>query len=410
MAAKAAQKYGASVHAYDAKDYAEMRLFLTPDGKSGFALKGDDIVSAFKHPDTPGKGYVNSALALATKLGGRRLDAFDTVLPILYGDNGFKAVARLGWNEDYKPDEWQHETFAKFNGGKPDVVFMVYDPDTAQPYKPGDGVRVEDYDTGSAVQQASLKGIAERQTPAPTPLRMTNEQIKARIDAVAKDLDFDPAAIFISNGAHAFELNGRQYQAAGVAYIKNLDQAAPITIFANNVTPDSVDGLIAHEIEHIKLETALTRYSADFDKITAESLALNTSDPVMRPDGSLKPPYDAKYPAYQAMHAAFNNRPLSDFSTSDGVSDYSYDWWKAWRSNTDSVGKVISGHSAVHETLAEMARIKYDTGKFPDHMGERILDWRGPDTPKPSQATMDANAKVWRDLYRAVDKVWKLPS
>src|SRR4051812_19721246 len=44
-AAKGAQKFGASVHAYDAQDYTDMRLFLTPDGKSGFALKGDDIVS-----------------------------------------------------------------------------------------------------------------------------------------------------------------------------------------------------------------------------------------------------------------------------------------------------------------------------------------------------------------------------
>ena len=64
-----------------------------------------------------------------------------------------------------------------------------------------------------------------------------------------------------------------------------------------------------------------------------------------------------------------------------------------------------------------MARIKYETGKFPEHMGERILSWRIPlggtvddAKPKPSQAQMDTNAKLWRDLYRAVDKVWKLPA
>jgi hypothetical protein len=52
---------------------------------------------------------------------------------------------------------------------------------------------------------------------------------------------------------------------------------------------------------------------------------------------------------------------------------------------------------------------KYTTGKFPDHMGERIISWRGENKPKPSQATINSNAKLWRDLYRAVDKVWKLP-
>jgi hypothetical protein len=49
-------------------------------------------------------------------------------------------------------------------------------------------------------------------------------------------------------------------------------------------------------------------------------------------------------------------------------------------------------------------------------MGERIISWRGEDVPKrrgedvpkPSQAEMDKNAKLWRDLYRAVDKVWKM--
>ena len=62
---------------------------------------------------------------------------------------------------------------------------------------------------------------------------------------------------------------------------------------------------------------------------------------------------------------------------------------------------------AVHETLAEMSRIKYETGKFPEHMGERIISCRGEDKPKPSKAQMEENAKQWRDLYRTVEKVYK---
>lgn len=159
-AAKGASKYGASVYVYPGEDYQGMRLFLTPDGQSGFALKGDDIVSAFKHPDAQVKGFANSALALATQEGGRRLDAFDTVLPELYSDSGFRAVARLAWDDGMAPPDWDQQTFAKFNGGRPDVVFMVYDPDNAQPYQPNDGQKVESYDAAVAAQSQVLERLA----------------------------------------------------------------------------------------------------------------------------------------------------------------------------------------------------------------------------------------------------------
>ena len=56
--------------------------------------------------------------------GGRKLDAFDTVLPELYSKHGFKTIARDKWNEDYKPDGWDKDLFAEFNSGEPDIVYM----------------------------------------------------------------------------------------------------------------------------------------------------------------------------------------------------------------------------------------------------------------------------------------------
>lgn len=44
---KSNSKYGASVGVYSEDEYAKMRTFLTKDGKAGFALKGNDIVSVF---------------------------------------------------------------------------------------------------------------------------------------------------------------------------------------------------------------------------------------------------------------------------------------------------------------------------------------------------------------------------
>lgn len=155
-AAKSALKFGASVHAYEPGEYRDTKMFVTPDNQTGFVVKSDgDIASAFSRAKVDRAG--DSILALAVQQGGRKLDAFDTVLPGLYSRNGFRAVARLAWNDQYAPDGWDKATFAKFNKGEPDVVFMVYDPEHAQPYKAGDGKRVTSYDEGVAAQSEALK-------------------------------------------------------------------------------------------------------------------------------------------------------------------------------------------------------------------------------------------------------------
>jgi hypothetical protein len=138
-----------------------MRTFLTKERDAGFALKGNDIVSVFKHPKAPYRNVTRSMLDLAKQNGGRRLDAFDTVLPHIYGQNGFRAVARLPWNEEYKPEGWQHDTFKAHNNGRPDVVFMAHDPQ-AGAYQPTDGPHVADYDAGTAAQHAALAHVQAR--------------------------------------------------------------------------------------------------------------------------------------------------------------------------------------------------------------------------------------------------------
>ncbi len=137
--AKKHNRYGAAVHIYDEADYQGAKLFTTPDGKAGFAIKPDgDIVSVFSDPrsakDRPASSL--AMLQLALQMGGRKLDAFDTVLPTLYGANGMRPVARIAWDDEFAPEGWDKKVFAKFNNGEPDVVFMVYDPDYV--FKPGD--------------------------------------------------------------------------------------------------------------------------------------------------------------------------------------------------------------------------------------------------------------------------------
>jgi hypothetical protein len=153
--------YAPAVYVYSREKYADMRLFLSGDSNSGFAVKGDDIVSVFNGPTSGLKNVTNSMLRLAFEQGGRRLDAFDTVLPDLYSNNLFKAIVRLPWDEKEAPNGWDKELFSRWKNGEPDVVFMAYDP-TAKPYKDGDGEYASSYDEAVEIQQAAASRFSRR--------------------------------------------------------------------------------------------------------------------------------------------------------------------------------------------------------------------------------------------------------
>jgi hypothetical protein len=159
--AKEANPNGAAVYVYADDDYKKMRLFVTEDGKAGVAIKRDgDIVSVF---NTPGglKGVAFSALHLAVQNGGRKLDAFDTVLPIIYAKAGFSAVSRLKWDDSQAPSNWDKKTFKAFNNGEPDVVFMTY-TGRKTPYAKGEGKLVDTYDEAVALQEKAIAKKDER--------------------------------------------------------------------------------------------------------------------------------------------------------------------------------------------------------------------------------------------------------
>lgn len=146
---------GAAVNAYSEEEYKGMRLFVVGDGAAGFALKGDDIVSVFKNSSEV-KGAAHVLIPLAVQLGGRRLDAFDTVLPVLYASHGFKAVARVKFSDEHAPDGWSREEFGEYNDGRPDVVYMAYDPAFNHEYARTDGEYVSTPEEGAALQTSAI--------------------------------------------------------------------------------------------------------------------------------------------------------------------------------------------------------------------------------------------------------------
>jgi hypothetical protein len=161
--AKAVHPHGAAVNLYSEHEYAGMRTFLSPDGLAGYAISGKDMVSVFKHPRAPYGGVGAAAAEAAAKNGANTADAYDVGLPEMYSKAGFRAVARIPFDPKEKPADFKEEDFKEHNNGRPDVVFMVHDPQSAGvPYDKTHGVKVGTWDEGVAAQQSELDKIAKR--------------------------------------------------------------------------------------------------------------------------------------------------------------------------------------------------------------------------------------------------------
>lgn len=101
------------------------RAFLSQDGKTGFFISDTgDLQNVFRNPGGI-KGSGALAVQRAVQLGARTLDAYDGFLPGLYEDAGFRVVGRMAWKDEFAPSGWDYETY-----GRPDVVFMAYQPTT----------------------------------------------------------------------------------------------------------------------------------------------------------------------------------------------------------------------------------------------------------------------------------------
>ena len=154
----------AQVEIKSAEELSGARLFRTESG-SGFAIKPDgDIVAVFASKSEPsGGGY--SMLQAAVAAGGKKLDAFDTYLPAIYETAGFRPVARVRWNDEYAPPNWNKADFADFNNGEPDVILFVHDPN----YFGGkvDVPSFDDFDEAAKIQDAELQKLSSQVNPMP---------------------------------------------------------------------------------------------------------------------------------------------------------------------------------------------------------------------------------------------------
>jgi len=125
----------ANIHPYEREDYSKMRTFMSPDRKSGYAIKnGDELVSVHSQEKGRGEGIVRHAVGS----GAKKLDAYDIKgkLPSLYGKFGFKETGRYGFDPQYADPS--NKTL---HSHKPDFVEMRIAPPDMEKNQPNMGFK-----------------------------------------------------------------------------------------------------------------------------------------------------------------------------------------------------------------------------------------------------------------------------
>jgi hypothetical protein len=413
---KAGGVYGAAVQVYDESDYAKMRLFLTEDGMAGFALKGDDIVSVFNTKGGKNKATALAALSLAVQLGGRKLDCFDTVLPGLYAMAGFRAVSRIKFNPDPKiiPQGWNYDTFGAFNGGMPDVVFMVFDPSSWSVYKSTDGdlyLGDDAYDQAVAAQEATIfKELTEEEVKAAKEAKKTQKAEKKLSVAPAYNnvkqftqADVDKVVEGLTYGAGIDAIQGF----VNSKYVKKFvpDRFLPsrkttsnlIALWADRMIPvgemidyvrksggkvtDAMDAYMQEDLMRGRVNEDLAFrkdgiYKDLIDYVESSGIkAKATEEEAKRGDYGLE---DYLY----ARHAKERNQRIRDIGNKDpekgsGMTDADADEILAAVNRSPSKDKILKAASLFDKIIEDTNRVRIEAGLTPDFSAMEVEDEDG---------------------------------
>ena len=319
-----------------------------PDGK--FASGGG---SAEEKPDE-----VKQVEALQAKMYG--IESWATALETSNPLNGAKATD-AEHNEFWERVRVYHEQLAELNKEHDALLKQIQELKSTNSYKEW------------AAKDAQRQAAANREEVEKTVERVAKEQNYERVQVLTKEEGAYPNG-FSVGGSH-FDSNGYADLTSGM-----------ITIISNVNHPDQVPGVMAHEIEHERFQGALNAYNYEHQALmklpTDELFGAQGAHGVgvLRPDGSVRPEAEGRFPVTTLLQKSLEQDKFKLYD-SDGCTKYSEAYWKHY---VDNGRRSADGERAMHETLAEMARIKVTTGKFPE----------GSNTG-------------WRDLYRAVDNVAK---
>ena len=205
----------------------------------------------------------------------------------------------------------------------------------------------------------------------------------------ARELNFPVEKVKCIEGAgREFKIGDRAFTEGGHAEIYTTGN---IVIYTGSNSDSGIRGVVAHEVEHVRFEGVLDDYNKEMGHLS--DWALNDHeqyDKVTDPVGFLDPEKGAGavLPTATVLQP-FLELNIDQLAKDDGVTDYSKAYWDAVKS-PESVAKYggykQSRERAIHETLAEMAKMKF--------------------TGEP-YATGEKPTKLWRDLFSNVNKLAK---
>jgi len=238
--------------------------------------------------------------------------------------------------------------------------------------------QIQELEKTPAVKEWSAKQEAQRSDEHKAEVekavaREAKEQNYERVQVLSKDESAYP---------EGFKVGGVDFNAGGYADLTS----GMVTIISSGVSVDYVPSIMAHEIEHERFQAALNAYNSEHHalmSIPGPALFGEVGVPgggILMASGAVRPEYQSRYPATTLLQKSLEQDKFKLYD-SDGCTKYSEAYWKNYN---DNGRKSADGERAMHETLAEMARVKVTTGKFPE-----------------------ASNVGWRDLYRAVDKLTK---
>lgn len=188
---------GAFLSEHPPEELEDHTLLQSEDGDAGVAISPTgDIQNLHKTPDAP-PGAGEAMLREAIETGGRTLDNYDTFLTELYARNGFREAARMDFDPQYAPDEWDYDEYAQ-----PDVVFMYYAPE--EEYEQA-GEYIDATEWGDTKERAAELADFDAEAPVGGPATDATQ-------AMSEDNpEYDPVADVQSMIDRAVERDGAEY-------------------------------------------------------------------------------------------------------------------------------------------------------------------------------------------------------
>lgn len=166
---------------------------------------------------------------------------------------------------------------------------------------------------------------------------------------IAKTLKFPEEMLSIAPEDKKLELNGKNYSYAGHCELAT----GKCVLYPTQLMSDRVvKSVTAHEIMHAKFENLRNAKDKEFFSAMQRSREMGGG---MFVDGKIKKEYADEYPLLKF----FDSLDQKELAKSDGVTEYSRAWWKAYED------KKATFWQATHETLAEMAAVRFENGETP---------------------------------------------